>query len=348
MSNVRYFEHEFIDKSETSSDKVRGKDHYRGTFDEYQRLVRHEKVDGSGKVLQTTDFRYSKNFLSAVTSDSEGKVKSRHYDLFGDKLSWYSPTRVIFDSDGQVVYPIKTKPEPKKLKVMAARKVSPDMDFYENFKDLEGQEIQLDLPRRKDMLYIDNEKLRKTFKDLGITVKLMHGPDMDIFQEDFAAMLGWVRGNYGIDTMVLHPWRGDFENATALFEEKRDELGGLGLKLSYENLSNATDRWIKNPEDVMKVEPPFITTTLDISHLHPTTDLMSLEEKLFPRLDVVHLSNVDGCKRHVPYREGTFPTQEFLGALRSKGYKGYIVLEYTPEHKDKLLTDLHKVREFFG
>jgi len=347
MGFVRYFSHEFVEKSELSCSEASKVSHFRDNYDDQSRLARHEKVDFSGKVLSRSDFRYSKNFLSSVDFDGDGKLIGRSYSLMDETGSWYAQSKTILDDKGNVIYPVRYQKQPNRLGIMGARNIHPDSDFNQVFLGLKGQEMQLNLPKKNELLYIDNAHLRKSIEDMGISMSIMHGPDLDVFHQEFCETLGWIRGNYGIDTLTLHPLRGDFENAMERFGQNKEELEGLGMKLSYENLC-ATDRWLKHPEEIMDVPYNFIGSTIDISHLNPNTDLMSLEEKVFEKLDVVHLSNINGGQKHSPYREGIFPVKNFLCALKSDGYRGKIILEYAPQFRDRLGDDIIRLREFFG
>jgi sugar phosphate isomerase/epimerase len=75
---------------------------------------------------------------------------------------------------------------------------------------------------------------------------------------------------------------------------------------------------------------------------------MSLEERIFPKLRVVHLNNRTSKHTDLPYRKGSLPVKNFLQALKSDGYKGYIVMQYAPEFKEKEIDDVLRVRELFG
>ena len=288
------------------------------------------------------------DFISTAYCDNDGEVITRTYELKNnDKKSIYSNSKTIFDKYGQVISPIKTKNEPlDKVRILESRSITSETNPYKLLEGLDGQEIQLSLPRKRDLLYLDNKELRSALKEKNVKVKLMHGPDVDVFYKDFAAMIGWIRGNYGIDTLTLHPSRGNFENAMELFDEKSKELGGLGLNISYENI-NDKKRWLEYPQKISSVNHKFISSTLDISHLHTDTDLLDLMEKVFDKLRVVHLNNIKDGKKDCPYKEGVFPVQEFLGFLKSNDYKGYIVLEYRPEYRDRIKEDLGRLREFF-
>ena len=343
MKDMRFFRHQFVDESEISSSEAEGTAHFKDTYRDGA-LTKHEKVDANGHTLKTTTFRPYKNAISASQHNENGELENTSYEF--PKVS-FEPKRVIFDDKGQVVYPITTELKPEKLRVLEARSIGPSTDLYGALSGLEGQEIQLNLPRRRDLYRVDNAELRKALSDRGIKVALVHGPDVDVFHEDFVPCLAWIRGNYGVDTATLHPARGDYTQAMSLFTEKQAEIARFGMDLAYENL-DANGRWLSYPGQLAEAELPFLKETLDLSHLDDRTDLIALEERLFEGLRVVHVSNVRGGEKHLPFREGSLHVDDFLRALKADGYKGSVVLEYAPEHRHKIQEDKERVMELLS
>jgi len=308
-----------------------------------------DKIIDKKKDLSSERKVKGQDFISTVYHDKNGEVIERNYELKEhNERSIYSNRKTVFDKYGHVISPIITKNEPLKgVKILESKSINSETNPYKLLEGLEGQEIQLSLPKKRDLLYLNDKELRNALKEKDITVKIMHGPDIDIFCKDFASMLGWIRGNYGIDTLTLHPSRGSFESAMQLFDENNKELEGLGLNISYENIKDK-DRWLKSPEMITSINNHFISSTLDISHLDSNTDLLDLTEKIFDKLRVVHLNNVIGGEKDCPYREGRFPVREFLGFLKNNDFKGYIIMGYSSAYRGKSRDDIDRLREFFG
>ena len=71
--------------------------------------------------------------------------------------------------------------------------------------------------------------------------------------------------------------------------------------------------------------------TLDTTHLGTWgVDLLDTYEALADRVVHVHLSNYDGRQHRLP-QDGQLALGPFLGALRSRGFGGIIVVELDPE-----------------
>lgn len=255
---------------------------------------------------------------------------------------------VIFDNNGNVIYPIKSEAKTcsRQVKILPSRKIKLNINFDKEFEALKGQQFHLIMPRQREMYMLDHEILRSFMAEYDINVGLVHGPGADIFHSDFIGAVAFIRGNYGVDTITLHPSKGDYTNAKILFEKEQEAITRLGVKLAYENM-DANDRWLSYPEQITDMNLPFMGLTLDLSHLPVDTDLVSLVDKVFGKLDVVHLSNQRAGETHLPYRKGTMNVQGFLDALKANGYNGYIVLEYGQGHQEQREEDFKRLQDFF-
>jgi hypothetical protein len=342
--NIRYFSSAFVSQSETSQKESEGKPHFREYFDCNGKRIRFEEVTSTGDVSESIEFKHLNDFLVSCAYGKDKKLKSVSYDLTGNK-NIFENSRVQF-AGGKVIYPIKSVKEENGSVIIQSLSISPGIDYKEIAK-FENQEAQLYMPRKRDLFCIDFKLLREYMKELNITAKLAHGPDSDIFDENFLGTVAWIRGNTGIKTITFHPSKGNYGAAVNILDEKSKDLEMIGAEISYENM-DANDRWLKSPEELLNLNIPFVSATLDISHLAQSTDLLALEERIFPKLRVVHLSNTDGNRKHLPYREGIFPVQEFLRKLKADKYKGFIVFEYSEEYKEKEKEDIRRVKEIFG
>jgi sugar phosphate isomerase/epimerase len=339
---IRYFRNSFIEESEISAEEVNGITHFRDTFDGEGKILKHEKISPASLILSTSIYFHHKFYDIVKHFNELGELFNISYK-FDQVESYFRPSSVDFNTEGQVTYPIQSSERVNGIEVLESRTIYPDI----NLKNLSNQSVQIITSKKNALFQPDYNHIRRVLKNRDLTTPLVHGPDSDIFHNDFLGVLAWIRGNYGCDTITLHPTRGEFYRAIELFNENRDDIDALGVNLSYENV-DAKNRWFNSPDELIQVDLPFISSTLDISHLPHDVDLMSLEERIFPKLRVVHLNNRTSKNKDLPYREGSLPVPEFLSALKSDGYKGYIVMQYAPEFKEKERDDLERLRDFFS
>ncbi|MBI4453192.1 sugar phosphate isomerase/epimerase [Candidatus Woesearchaeota archaeon] len=299
---------------------------------------------------ETVVERHLGNIVEKCSYNQGNDLVNTCYD-FSNITSIATPNScyVIFDNKGNVIYPIKSevKTGSRQVKILPTRKIRLNIDFDKEFEDLKGQQVHLIMPRQREMYMIEHEILRNFLGEYDVNVGLVHGPGTDIFHPDFIGAVAFIKGNYGVDTITLHPSEGDYTNAKTLFEQEQEAITRLGVKLAYENME-ANDRWLSYPEQITDMNLPFIGLTLDLSHLPANTDIVALVDRVFGKLDVVHLSNQGAGKTHIPYRQGTMNVHGFLYALKANGYKGYIVLEYGQGHHEQREDDLKRVQDFFS
>jgi hypothetical protein len=291
----------------------------------------HSVVKQLGKASRTTYF------------NDDGSVKSRAYDFNGlvpDGL----PSRVIFDVEGNVVYPERSTVIEKRLRVLPTAKITRDMDYDDEFKHHKSSEVHLYMPQGSEMYRLENFIIRRFFKRDSIRPVLIHGPGVDVSHKEFLGALAFMRGNYGADTFTLHPLREDYGTARAKLEEYHKDIVNMGVRIAYENM-DATDRWLRFPQEIVEMNLPNIGLTLDTSHLPKDTDLSDLLDQIFDKLWVVHLSNQRGKNKHLPYRDGEMNLSAFVSQLKSNGFKGSIVLEYNPQYEDKCADDLMRLKD---
>ena len=344
MKEVKFLRVSLIKDSEISLDEALGTNHYRATYDNGN-LVKHETIDPEGNVLNTSCYEHHNGYIKGTFFNENMQLRGVTYSFEEDNI--FKESAVSFDANGQVRYPQPSRKRKKKLEILKSVRLIPSNNYHQEFENEANSSIQLYFPRKKDIFRIDHADARKALADLKIDVPLIHGPNMNFNNPDFIPHLAWIRGNYGNDIITIHPDKGNFGSTAQYFKENDEEISRLGLRLAYENM-DARDRWFVNPEQLMFLDSENVGLTLDLSHLEHGTDLLDLEERIFDKLDVVHLSNRTRTKKHLPYREGDLPVQAFLQSLRSKEYQGKIVLEYSNKHKEQEEYDTQKLKDFFG
>jgi sugar phosphate isomerase/epimerase len=336
VREIRLFEHDTDRSTQLTSTKATGRKHFRFIYED-GKLILKEKLDSSGLVTERTAYNHVRDFIHARHFDHRNRITNVSYQLNVPGKE----AKVVFDTRGQVISPIQTQPETPELEVMVSLRLDPD--FEESARQVAGQNIQLYLPRLRELYGLDNNRIRGILSDLEIGVSVIHSPAIDVTRDDFVANLAWMRGNYGADTLVLHPQRGSYGVAKAQLEAKGQEIREIGVDIAYENL-DTNERWLTDPRQIVEMGLPYVSSTLDLSHLPASTDLIALTDQIFEKLSVVHLSNQSGAEKHMPYRQGSMPVEEFLRMLRDRKYTGRIVLEYKKEYREEELRDVDRVR----
>jgi sugar phosphate isomerase/epimerase len=231
----------------------------------------------------------------------------------------------------------------KVMKVLASKFVySNDYDFS-NFADLG---IQLSFYKKKQFFSIDHCKLRQKLEELNIKVFSVHAPTIDVLDEEFLDVLKFIKEEYEVDLISIHPQRGNKEMALAKFKELTREIVEIGVTLAYENFSMESNKWIASARDMYSAfNEHFLKLTYDTSHADVESSLNEVELCL-SKIEVIHLSDQIKGDEHLPIGAGKYPVFELLSLLKAKQYSGYIVLEYMPWYEKQLRGDIEKVEAF--
>jgi sugar phosphate isomerase/epimerase len=213
------------------------------------------------------------------------------------------------------------------------------------FKDFA---IQLAFFQKRDFLKLDHYQIKEICDSLNIEIPTVHFPTTDVFDEEFLEVIGLIKRVYKVKIVSIHPQKGDSDSALAKLEEYSSIIKDLDLILAYENFpTNAGKRkWIYLPQDMyLKFNLPFLKLTFDTSHLDFPSNCIKEFDRVFDKVAVVHLSDKDSKRQHLPLGEGFLPYEEFLEYLKVKNFKGFIVLEYLEEFQTRLFRDLERVSE---
>ena len=214
------------------------------------------------------------------------------------------------------------------------------------FKNLK---IQLSFFQKRDFLNLEHQKIKETCDLLNIEIPTVHAPTVDIFDEEFIYFLNLIKEIYKVKIITIHPQKGTLNLALEKFKALNNKLINLGLTLAYENFPSNTKKrkWIYKPKDMYeKFNLAFLKITFDTAHLDEPNNCLREFKKIYDKVEIIHLSDRDSKRQHLPLGEGRLPYLEFLEYLKNSNFKGFIVLEYLGEFQDRLILDLEKIREF--
>lgn len=220
--------------------------------------------------------------------------------------------------------------------------------FEENISFFESASMQIGFFDPGRFFKYNHKNLIKRLNDNNITIKSIHAPTIDIFQEkDFFKMLDVIRENYpGIDNITIHPGSGNPLRAYNFFEKFDDKIESYDISLLYENFdsSKKNKRWLPRARNIYSVPIKSIFLTYDTSHVKVGTDIVSDLEDFYPRLGMVHLSNKSKSKNHLPINEGEHNLSKVVNYLSK--YPGFVTLEYH-NRDETLMKDYLDLKTFF-
>ncbi|MEM2925050.1 MAG: sugar phosphate isomerase/epimerase family protein [Methanocellales archaeon] len=218
--------------------------------------------------------------------------------------------------------------------------------IYSNDYDLSNLaelKIQLSFYKKKQFFSIDHHQLKQRLKELDIEICSVHAPTIDVFDEDFLEVLRFIKNEYGVQLISIHPQRGDREKALARLGELAEDIIDLGVILAYENFPRSSNKWIASARDMFNTfNMQFLKLTYDTSHAI-VEDSLSEVELCLSKIEIIHLSDQIKGDEHLPIGMGVYPVGELLSLLKRKQYSGYIVLEYMPWYEKLLREDVKKI-----
>ncbi|MEM2925816.1 MAG: TIM barrel protein [Methanocellales archaeon] len=190
--------------------------------------------------------------------------------------------------------------------------------------------------------------LKQSLRELNIKVCSVHAPTIDVFDEDFLDVLRFIKREYEVELISLHPQRGNRELAMAKLSELAGEINEIGVILAYENFPSSSYKWIARARDMYSAfNMPFLKLTYDTSHAEVENSLSEVEFCL-RKIEAIHLSDQIKGDEHLPIGTGRYPVFELLSLLKVKQYSGCIVLEYMPWYEELLREDVKKVEAFLS
>lgn len=206
------------------------------------------------------------------------------------------------------------------------------------------QSIQLALFKYE--LY--QEQKKKIFRAISRShthVKVAHMP-LDFLRHDPYLMFDMIkelRDEVGVFKFIVHPNKG-IKNFLTFFLGQNIQ----DIKLCIENFQWRKKKELRNPLKMIEYinslhhvyEFNNIDLCLDTSHTDDIWFEYQLMYYLLPYVSVIHLSNREGRKSHLPFNtaKGDLNLVGFVKDLKKRyDWNGDIVLEYMPEYSYKLI-----------
>lgn len=234
------------------------------------------------------------------------------------------------------------------MQILASKFIYPkdESSLKENLLPFRDIPLQLAFFKKSDFLKLNHPFIKEVCDSLNIQIPTIHAPTTDVFDSDFLKIIELIKKIYKIKIISIHPQKGNISLALAKLEEYSSVIRDLDLILAYENFPTwvGKRKWINSSQDMyLKFKLPFLRLTFDISHLDNPSNCIKEIDKVFDKVEIIHLSDNNLKKQHLPLGEGTIPYEEFLKYLKERSFSGYIVLEYLSEFEFKLYPDLEKV-----
>jgi len=181
------------------------------------------------------------------------------------------------------------------------------------------------------------EDMISIIKDKNIHVNVVHLPPncLSLKFSEIVDLIDFFYYNINVQKFVIHPNRSITEFINYFVYHERP------YELCIENFLWKRKKELRSPLQIYEACRSFqnVKITFDTSH----SEIVWFEDKVFsyllPKISVIHLSNRVDRKGHHPFpaERGEINLVSFLSKFR-RDYKwsGDIVLEYMPEHSNKL------------
>jgi len=201
-----------------------------------------------------------------------------------------------------------------------------------------------------DPLIENQDKIIDTLEKAGTNLLVVHLP-LDVLHQDKDEILDVIftfNQTFACNHFVIHPNKGIEDFLDYYLENK---LMKLPVKYDY-SLCIETFQWrkkkkIRSPLDIMEycIKNPEFSMCIDTSHIESIWFDHKIMRTLLKYTSVIHLSNrAKGHGSHMPFNSphGDLNLVGFIKDLKHiYKWNGIIVLEYMPEHQDKLLKNYY-------
>ncbi|MCG8571105.1 MAG: sugar phosphate isomerase/epimerase [Spirochaetes bacterium] len=245
------------------------------------------------------------------------------------------------------------------MEILISRFVSDENMDLSLFTD---SAMQVAFFQRKVFRNFDHSRFNKRLKDHQISVRSIHAPATDVYHQannEFMDMLQTIIDIYQVNTITIHPQRGEKKQAKRYYQKLEEEIKKMGIILAYETFEEeaVNRKWISQLEEMHKyfdvLKFPFLGITYDFTH---STYEKSLEEvsRYHEKIKVVHLSDAKKDKpldmneyhQHLPLGSGDYKVIKFIDLLLNIKYQHFVVLEYHPEYDHLLKTDAQALQDY--
>lgn len=217
------------------------------------------------------------------------------------------------------------------------------------------QSIQLALYKYE--LYEQQKKqIFKAISRSHTHVKIAHMP-LDFLRHDPHLMFNMIkelRDELGVFKFVVHPNKGIKQFITHFRDEDIWDV-----RLCIENFQWRKKKELRNPlkiiefmsnihaSNLLQGIPNTLSLCIDTSHTDDIWFEHQLMSFILPYTEVIHLSNREGRKQHLPFNtgKGDLNLVGFVKDLKGKyNWSGSIVLEYMPEWRHKLIPNADYIK----
>lgn len=231
--------------------------------------------------------------------------------------------------------------------MIGAAKLIQATTVEEDFRQYAGINAQLTFrPRRFDE--VNYNDIKKWIASQNVTPMSIHYPSFPGIDSTFVDNLKMLKECFGIMLFTVHPKFETLEECVSSLGKWEREIAELNVTLAYENMPGPLGKWNCYPANIARINLPFVKITLDVTHLPQELDEKEEFDSIAGKIEVIHLSNVRyGTARrdHLPFLEGQRDLVGFLRHIRCRGYKGQVVLEYTPKEAYRLREDIARAKE---
>ncbi len=215
------------------------------------------------------------------------------------------------------------------------------------------QSIQLAL-YKYELYEQQKKKIFKAISKSHTHVRVVHMP-LDFLRHDPQLMFDMIkelRDEVGCYTYVVHPNKLIKQFLLAFLKQHM-----MDVTLCIENFQWRKKKELRNPLkmieyiNLMKEEHEYVDRRLrlclDTSHTDEIWFEYQLMYFLLPYTEVIHLSNREGKKQHLPFNtgKGDLNLVGFVKDLKGRyNWSGSIVLEYMPEWRHKLIPNADYIK----
>jgi len=220
------------------------------------------------------------------------------------------------------------------------------------------QNIQLAL-YKYELFQQQKKEIFKAISRSHTHVKVAHMP-LDFLRHDQQLMIEMIkelRDELGVFKFIVHPNKGIKE--FIVFCNTDPTI--WDVQLCIENLTWRKKKELRNPLKIIEYiafmrqatlfrgDPPIenFRFCLDTSHTEDIWFEYQMMYYLLPYTSVIHLSNREGRKQHLPFNtsKGDLNLVGFVKDLKKRyNWSGDIVLEYMPEYRHKLIPNADYIK----
>lgn len=236
------------------------------------------------------------------------------------------------------------------MQILASKFIYPEeqRNLAEVLSSFKEMGIQLSFFKHQDFFKMRHNFIKEVCDSLNINITTVHAPTVDVFDEDFLEVIEEIKRIYKTSLISIHPQKGELSLSLAKLKDYAKIFAELEVILAYENFPSIVGKrkWICTPSQMHSYfNLDFLKLTFDTSHLDSPSDCIQEMSEVFDKVAVIHLSDKDRAKEHLPLGSGCVPYQKFIEYLKRRRFSGPLVLEYMPEYEDRLIEDVKRLKD---